>query len=164
VTRQSTHPANPFPANGIPGNSHHRVPPIQHQGKYASESLFGKHTLRPAAYPEPALPTNRFALHVQTQTPLAGNRRRQSGISVRSARRIERDAALPSQKPRRYWRSRPDPPVGPQKIELVVRRLVARGSACRCDHEPGPLGATQRPRSVRLPEGRFHTVTHSSSR
>ncbi len=32
-----------------------------------------------------------------------------AGISVRSARRIERDAQLPSQKPRRYWRSRPDP-------------------------------------------------------
>jgi len=32
-----------------------------------------------------------------------------TGISVRSARRIERDAMLPSQKPRRYWRSRPDP-------------------------------------------------------
>jgi hypothetical protein len=32
-----------------------------------------------------------------------------AGISVRSARRIERDTVLPSQKPRRYWRSRPDP-------------------------------------------------------
>jgi hypothetical protein len=32
-----------------------------------------------------------------------------TGISVRSARRIEREALLPSQKPRRYWRSRPDP-------------------------------------------------------
>lgn len=32
-----------------------------------------------------------------------------AGISVRSARRIEQDARLPSQKPRRYWRSRPDP-------------------------------------------------------
>ncbi|WP_159690495.1 IS21 family transposase [Cognatazoarcus halotolerans] len=32
-----------------------------------------------------------------------------AGISVRSARRIDRDATLPSQKPRRYWRSRPDP-------------------------------------------------------
>lgn len=32
-----------------------------------------------------------------------------TGISVRSARRIERDAMLPSHKPRRYWRSRPDP-------------------------------------------------------
>ena len=32
-----------------------------------------------------------------------------AGISVRSARRIERDARLPSQKLRRYWRSRPDP-------------------------------------------------------
>jgi len=32
-----------------------------------------------------------------------------TGISVRTARRIESDTALPSQKPRRYWRSRPDP-------------------------------------------------------
>nr|SPD49210.1 protein of unknown function [Cupriavidus taiwanensis] len=32
-----------------------------------------------------------------------------AGISVRSARRIDRDSQLPSQKPRRYWRSRPDP-------------------------------------------------------
>jgi hypothetical protein len=31
-----------------------------------------------------------------------------TGISVRSARRVERDARLPSQKPRAYWRSRPD--------------------------------------------------------
>jgi hypothetical protein len=31
-----------------------------------------------------------------------------AGISVRSARRIERDSQLPSQKPRRYWRSKPD--------------------------------------------------------
>ncbi len=30
-------------------------------------------------------------------------------ISVRTARRIETDVTLPSQKPRRYWRSRPDP-------------------------------------------------------
>ena len=32
-----------------------------------------------------------------------------AGLSERSARRIERAATLPSQKPRRYWRSRPDP-------------------------------------------------------
>lgn len=32
-----------------------------------------------------------------------------AGISARSARRIEHDTRLPSQKPRRYWRSRPDP-------------------------------------------------------
>lgn len=30
------------------------------------------------------------------------------GISVRTARRIEADVTLPSQKPRRYWRSKPD--------------------------------------------------------
>src|SRR5206468_8526177 len=32
-----------------------------------------------------------------------------AGISERSARRIDREATLPSQKPRAYWRSRPDP-------------------------------------------------------
>jgi hypothetical protein len=32
-----------------------------------------------------------------------------AGISERSARRIERSVTLPSQKPRRYWRSRADP-------------------------------------------------------
>jgi len=32
-----------------------------------------------------------------------------AGISVRTARRIETDVTLPSQKLRRYWRSRPDP-------------------------------------------------------
>lgn len=32
-----------------------------------------------------------------------------TGISVRTARRIERDATLPSQKPRQSWRTRPDP-------------------------------------------------------
>jgi len=32
-----------------------------------------------------------------------------AGISERSARRIESSVTLPSQKPRRYWRSRPDP-------------------------------------------------------
>lgn len=42
-----------------------------------------------------------------------------AGISVRSARRIERDALLPSQKPRRYWRSRPDPFAGVWDAEVV---------------------------------------------
>ncbi|WP_439899861.1 hypothetical protein [Paraburkholderia phymatum] len=32
-----------------------------------------------------------------------------AGICVGAARRIERDTVLPSQKPRRYWRSRPYP-------------------------------------------------------
>ena len=32
-----------------------------------------------------------------------------AGISERSARRIESAVTLPSQNPRRYWRSRPDP-------------------------------------------------------
>jgi hypothetical protein len=32
-----------------------------------------------------------------------------AGLSARSARRIEEEVTLPSQEPRRYWRSRPDP-------------------------------------------------------
>ncbi|PRY04398.1 hypothetical protein B0G73_11274 [Paraburkholderia sp. BL25I1N1] len=32
-----------------------------------------------------------------------------SGMSERTARRVEHEAGLPSQQPRRYWRSRPDP-------------------------------------------------------
>lgn len=42
-----------------------------------------------------------------------------AGISVRSARRIEREALLPSQKPRRYWRSRPDPFAAVWDAEVV---------------------------------------------
>ncbi len=48
-----------------------------------------------------------------------------SGISVRSARRIERDARLPSQNPRRYWRSRPDPLVNVWDTEVVPLLISA---------------------------------------
>jgi len=42
-----------------------------------------------------------------------------AGISVRSARRVERDARLPSQKPRAYWRSRPDAFIDVWLTEVV---------------------------------------------
>ena len=42
-----------------------------------------------------------------------------AGISERSARRIENSTALPSQNPRRYWRSRPDPFAGVWDSEVV---------------------------------------------
>lgn len=42
-----------------------------------------------------------------------------AGISVRSARRIESDSRLPSQKPRRYWRSKPDPFADVWDTEVV---------------------------------------------
>ncbi len=42
-----------------------------------------------------------------------------AGISERSARRIESSVTLPSQKPRRYWRSRPDPFAGVWDSEVV---------------------------------------------
>ncbi len=42
-----------------------------------------------------------------------------TGISVRTARRIERDATLPSQKLRKSWRTRPDPFVDVWDSEVV---------------------------------------------
>lgn len=42
-----------------------------------------------------------------------------TGLSVRTARRIEHDGALPSQNPRRSWRSRPDPFVEVWEAEIV---------------------------------------------
>jgi len=42
-----------------------------------------------------------------------------AGMSARSARRVARDATLPSQNPRRYWRSRPDPFAGVWDTEVV---------------------------------------------
>lgn len=48
-----------------------------------------------------------------------------AGISVRSARRIEHDTTLPSQKPRRYWRSRPDPFAGVWEAEIVPMLVSA---------------------------------------
>ena len=42
-----------------------------------------------------------------------------AGISERSARRIENAVTLPSQHPRRYWRSRPDPFAGVWDAEVV---------------------------------------------
>jgi hypothetical protein len=42
-----------------------------------------------------------------------------AGISERSARRIDGAAALPSQTPRRYWRSRVDPFAAVWDSEIV---------------------------------------------
>jgi len=42
-----------------------------------------------------------------------------AGMSRRSARRVERDVTLPSQEPRRYWRSRPDPFAEVWETEVV---------------------------------------------
>ena len=42
-----------------------------------------------------------------------------SGMSERTARRIEHDGKLPSQTPRRYWRSRPDPFADVWESEVV---------------------------------------------
>lgn len=42
-----------------------------------------------------------------------------AGMSARSARRVERDATLPSQNPRRYWRSRADPFSGVWETDVV---------------------------------------------
>ena len=42
-----------------------------------------------------------------------------AGMSGRSARRVEREVTLPSQQPRRYWRSRPDPFAAIWEPEVV---------------------------------------------
>jgi hypothetical protein len=42
-----------------------------------------------------------------------------SGMSERTARRVEHEAGLPSQQPRRYWRSRPDPFADVWESEVV---------------------------------------------
>ncbi len=42
-----------------------------------------------------------------------------AGMSPRSARRVEEDVTLPSQQPRRYWRSRPDAFAGVWDSEVV---------------------------------------------
>jgi len=42
-----------------------------------------------------------------------------AGISERSARRVESSVTLPSQNPRRYWRSRVDPFVQVWESEVV---------------------------------------------
>lgn len=42
-----------------------------------------------------------------------------AGMSVRSARRVEEDVTLPSQRLRRYWRSRRDPFAGVWETEVV---------------------------------------------
>jgi hypothetical protein len=42
-----------------------------------------------------------------------------AGLSERSGRRIESSVTLPSQNPRRYWRSRPDPFAGVWDSEVV---------------------------------------------
>jgi hypothetical protein len=42
-----------------------------------------------------------------------------AGMSERSARRVEGDGTLPSQVPRRYWRSRPDPFAEVWETEVV---------------------------------------------
>jgi len=42
-----------------------------------------------------------------------------SGMSERTARRVEHDAGLPSQQPRRYWRSRPDPFADVWETQIV---------------------------------------------
>jgi hypothetical protein len=67
------------------------------------------------------------------------------GISTRTARRIERGAVLPSQKPRRSWRTRPDPLVEVWASEIVPL-LVAH---------PGMLATTILQHLQDLHPGRF---------
>src|SRR4051794_26971433 len=69
------------------------------------------------------------------------------GISTRTARRIEHGAVLPSQKPRRTWRTRPDPLVEVWASEIVPLLTAHRGMLATTvlqhlqDQHPGRFGA-----------------------
>jgi hypothetical protein len=76
------------------------------------------------------------------------------GISARSARRIEADPVLPSQKPRRRWRSRPDPLAEVWEGEVVP--LLAAN--------PGLLATTVLQHLQELHPGRFHGVLRTLQR
>src|SRR3954469_21521867 len=77
-----------------------------------------------------------------------------AAISVRSARRLEADPVLPSQKPRRRWRSRPDPLAEVWESE-VVPLLAAH---------PALLGAPVLPPLHEVHPGRFHGVLRTLQR
>jgi len=76
-----------------------------------------------------------------------------AGISERSARRMEQDATLPSQKPRAYWRSRPDPFADVWDSEVVpllqaAPKLMAITVLRKLQHDhPG-----------RFPDGQLRTL------
>jgi hypothetical protein len=76
------------------------------------------------------------------------------GISARSGRRIETLPILPSQKPRRRWRSRPDPLAEVWESEVVP--LLAAN--------PGLLGTTVLHHLHELHPGRFHGVLRTLQR
>ena len=78
-----------------------------------------------------------------------------AGISERSARRIESSVTLPSQDPRRYWRSRPDPfaqvwdtevlPLLQRAPKLMAITLLRKLQDDHPDHFPdGVLRTLQR--------------------
>ena len=77
-----------------------------------------------------------------------------AAISVRSARRLEADPVLPSQKPRRRWRSRPDPLAEVWEGEVVP--LLAAN--------PGLLATTILQHLQDLHPGRFHGVLRTLQR
>jgi hypothetical protein len=76
------------------------------------------------------------------------------GISTRSGRRIETHPILSSQKPRRRWRSRPDP-----LSEVWEREVVPLLAA-----NPGLLGTTILHHLHELHPGRFHGVLRTLQR
>jgi hypothetical protein len=77
-----------------------------------------------------------------------------AAISVRSARRIEANPLLPSQKQHRRWRSRPDPLVEVWESEVVP--LLAAN--------PGLLATTVLQHLQELHPGRFHGVLRTLQR
>jgi len=76
------------------------------------------------------------------------------GISIRSARRIEGAPVLPSQRPRRWWRSRPDPLAEVWESEIVP--LLAAN--------PDLLATTILQHLQDLHPGRFHGVLRTLQR
>ena len=77
-----------------------------------------------------------------------------AGISVRSARRVEAAPFLPSQKPRRWWRSRPDPLAEVWESEVVP--LLAAN--------PGLLATSVLQHLQERHPGRFHGVLRTLQR
>src|SRR3954454_12240391 len=99
----------------------------------------------PPPHPHPGTPRR-----THTQEAAAAK----AAISVRSARRLEADPVLPSQKPRRRWRSRPDPLAEVWEGEVVP--LLAAN--------PGLLATTALQHLQDLHPGRFHGVLRTLQR
>jgi hypothetical protein len=89
-------------------------------------------------------------------------------ITVHSAQRIERDATLPSQKSRRYWRSCPDLFDGVRDTDVVpmltnapqLQAITTRSCSCCRTIIPGNIRTAHGARlsGARSPDQRFLTI------